>query len=317
MTEETTLKGRDLVDPYDFSLEELNSLFNLTDDIIDHPEKYLDVGRGKLLATLFYEPSTRTRFSFEAAMLRLGGQVIGFDNPDFSSVKKGESLIDTLRTVSCYADIGVIRHPREGAARLVSKGLKNYDMPIINAGDGGHEHPTQTLTDLMTIRREKGSCNNLTIGLCGDLLFGRTVHSLIKSLKRYSGNKFVLISPKELKLPEPVKRFLEEEDYIETDNLDDVIDDLDILYMTRVQRERFVSEEEYLRLKDYFVLDPAKLKNAKEDLLILHPLPRNDEITPEVDEDPRAKYFTQAKYGMFVRMALIMKLLGLENAERR
>ena len=314
MSEIINLKGRNLVEPNDFTLQELDSIFDLADKILADPASYQEVGKGKLLATLFYEPSTRTRFSFEAAMLRLGGQLIGFDNPDFSSVSKGESLVDTIRTVACYADLGVIRHPREGTAKLVSKGLSNFEMPIINAGDGGHEHPTQTLTDLMTIRHEKGTCNNLTIGLCGDLLFGRTVHSLIKALKRYEGNKFVLISPKELKLPDSVKDLLDDDDYIETDNLDDVIDDLDILYMTRVQRERFVNEEEYLRLKDYFVLDNKKLQNARDDMLILHPLPRNEEIAEEVDVDHRAKYFTQARYGMFVRMALIMKLLGLENA---
>lgn len=314
MSEELNLKGRNLVEPNDFTLDELESIFDLADSIIVNPQDYVDVGKGKLLATLFYEPSTRTRFSFEAAMLRLGGQVIGFDNPDHSSVSKGESLVDTVRTVACYSDIGVIRHPREGTARLVGKGLKNFGMPIINAGDGGHEHPTQTLTDLMTIRHEKGTCSGLTIGLCGDLLFGRTVHSLIKALKRYKGNKFVLISPRELRIPEHLRKQLEDVEFIETDNLDEVIDDLDILYMTRVQRERFVNEEEYLRLKDYFILDNKKLRNAKEDLLILHPLPRNEEIAEEVDNDPRAKYFDQAKYGMFVRMALIVKLLGLENA---
>ena len=244
MSEIINLKGRNLVEPNDFTLQELDSIFDLADKILADPTSYQEVGKGKLLATLFYEPSTRTRFSFEAAMLRLGGQLIGFDNPDFSSVSKGESLVDTIRTVACYADLGVIRHPREGTAKLVSKGLSNFEMPIINAGDGGHEHPTQTLTDLMTIRHEKGTCNNLTIGLCGDLLFGRTVHSLIKALKRYEGNKFVLISPKELKLPDSVKDLLDDDDYIETDNLDDVIDDLDILYMTRVQRERFVNEED-------------------------------------------------------------------------
>ena len=314
MSEEANLKGRNLIEPGNFTLNELDSIFDLADKILLNPGQYADIGKGRLLATLFYEPSTRTRFSFEAAMLRLGGQVIGFDNPAFSSVSKGESLVDTLRTVACYADIGVLRHPREGTAMLVSKGPKNFDMPIINAGDGGHEHPTQTLTDLMTIRHEKGRCSSLTIGLCGDLLFGRTVHSLIKALKKYEGNRFVLISPKELKLPEQVKAFMDTQDYIETDNLDEVIDDLDILYMTRVQRERFVSEEEYMRLKNYFILDNDKLKNAKEDLLILHPLPRNEEIAEEVDNDPRAKYFDQARYGMFVRMALIVKLLGLDHA---
>lgn len=314
MTQQTSLVGRDLVQPDDFTLEELESIFDLADDIIEDKEKYLDACKGKLLATLFYEPSTRTRFSFEAAMLRLGGQVIGFDNPDGSSVSKGESLADTIRTVAGYADIGVIRHPREGTARLASKN-KRIKMPIINAGDGGHEHPTQTLTDLMTIRHEKGRVNDLTIGICGDLLFGRTIHSLVKTLNRYKGNKFVLISPKELRLPEHVKNLLKDEDYIETDNLDSVIDDLDILYMSRVQRERFVSEEEYLRLKDFFILDKKKMEKAPEGMIVMHPLPRNEEIAVEVDDDPRAKYFDQAAYGMYVRMALILKLLGEENVK--
>lgn len=313
MSNSSSLVGRNLVQPDDLSLDELESIFNLADDIIEDKDKYIDSCKGKLLATLFYEPSTRTRFSFEAAMLRLGGQVIGFDNPNDSSVSKGESLSDTIRTVSNYVDIGVIRHPREGTARLVSKD-KNVKMPMINAGDGGHEHPTQTLTDLMTIRHEKGKVSDLKIGICGDLLFGRTIHSLVKTLNRFEGNKFVFISPKELKLPEHVKAYLNEEDYIETDNLDSVIDDLDILYMSRVQRERFVSEEEYLRLKDYFILDKNKMNKAPEDMIVMHPLPRNDEIAIEVDNDPRAKYFKQVEYGMYVRMALILKLLGVENA---
>lgn len=309
------LKGRHLTEPGDFTLEELDEIFTLADDIIDHQEDYQDAAKGKLLSTLFYEPSTRTRFSFEAAMLRLGGQVIGFSDPNASSVSKGETLLDTVRTVSCYADIAVIRHPNEGTARLVAKGI--HDMPIINAGDGGHEHPTQTLTDLMTIRHELGDCNNKVIGVCGDLLFGRTIHSLVKTLNRYEGNKFVFISPKELKMPDHIKAHLDPDSYIETDNLDDVIGDLDILYMSRVQRERFVNEAEYLRLKDYYILDKDKMMHARDDMIVLHPLPRVNEIAVEVDDDPRAKYFDQARYGMFVRMALLAKLMGVENNVKR
>ncbi len=304
------LQGRYLIEPGDFTLEELDSVFDLADDIIEHEEDYLDVCRGKLMATLFYEPSTRTRFSFEAAMLRLGGQIIGFDDPKASSVAKGESIADTFRTVACYADLAVVRHPREGTARLVAKSVE--DMPIVNAGDGGHEHPTQTLTDLLTIRHELGECTGKTIGVCGDLLFGRTIHSLVKTLNRYEGNKFVFISPKELSMPENIKMLLDPEDYIETESLDDVIGDLDILYMSRVQRERFVNEEEYIRLKDFFILDKQKMAKAREDMIVLHPLPRVNEIAVEVDSDPRAKYFKQAKYGMYVRMALICKLLGVK-----
>lgn len=303
-----SLTGRSLIEPGDFSLEELDSVFDLADTIIEDEQDYLDACRGKLLATLFYEPSTRTRFSFESAMLRLGGQVIGFDDPNASSAAKGESLADTIRTVGCYADIAVIRHPREGTARLAARASKT--MPIVNAGDGGHEHPTQTLTDLMTIRHELGRCGGLKIGVCGDLLFGRTIHSLVKTLNRYPDNTFVFISPKELKMPEHVKLQLKPGSFIETDNLDDVIDDLDILYMSRVQRERFVSEEEYLRLKDYFILDKEKMDKARDDMIVLHPLPRVNEIAVEVDDDPRACYFKQARYGMYVRMALILKLLG-------
>ena len=304
------LKGRHLIEPGDFTIEELESIFGLADNIIANQDDYIDVCNGKLLASLFYEPSTRTRFSFESAMLRLGGKVIGFDNPANSSVSKGESIADTIRTVGCYADIAVIRHPREGTAKLVSKAAG--EMPIINAGDGGHEHPTQTLTDLQTIRHEMGSCEGHVVGLCGDLLFGRTIHSLVKTLNRYKGNKFVFISPKELKMPEFFLSMLEPGSYVETDSLDDVIGDLDILYMSRVQRERFVSEEEYLRLKDYYILDKKKMKKAKEDMIVMHPLPRVNEISVEVDDDPRAVYFKQAKYGMYVRMALISKLLGVD-----
>lgn len=305
------LKGRHLIEPGDFTIEEIESIMALADNIITNPEGYSLVCKGKLLASLFYEPSTRTRFSFEAAMLRLGGEIIGFDDPNNSSVSKGESLGDTIRTIECYSDIAVIRHPREGTARLVSKFTTG--MPIINAGDGGHEHPTQTLTDILTIRKFKGGCDNHVVGLCGDLLFGRTIHSLVKTLSRYEGVKFVFISPKELKMPENILAHLDPNAYIETTNLDEVIGNLDILYMSRVQRERFVSEEEYVRLKDYYILDKKKMKKAREDMIVMHPLPRVNEISPEVDKDLRAVYFTQAKYGMYVRMALIAKLLGVEE----
>ncbi len=303
------LKGRHLIEPGDFSLEELESIFVLADKIIENQDDYMDLCKGKILATLFYEPSTRTRFSFESAMLRLGGQVIGFDNPSNSSVSKGETISDTLKIVSCYADISVVRHPREGTAKLVSKAVP--EMPIINAGDGGHEHPTQTLTDLLTIRHEKGQIGGQVVGVCGDLLFGRTIHSLVKTLNRYSDIKFVFISPKELRIPEYFRSMLDADNYYETDDLNAVIGDLDILYMSRVQRERFVSEEEYLRLKDFYILDKKKMKKAKEDLIVMHPLPRVNEISIEVDDDKRAVYFRQAKYGMYVRMALIGKLLGV------
>ncbi|MDD4692217.1 aspartate carbamoyltransferase [Eubacterium aggregans] len=303
------LKGRHLIEPGDFTIEELESIFGLADKIIANQEEYIDCCKGKLLASLFYEPSTRTRFSFESAMLRLGGKIIGFDNPANSSVSKGETIADTIRTVSCYADIGVIRHPREGTAKLVSKAVP--EMPIINAGDGGHEHPTQTLTDLLTIRHEKGTCDGHVVGVCGDLLFGRTIHSLVKTLARYKDVKFVFISPKELKMPEYFLSMLEPGSYVETDNLDAVIGDLDILYMSRVQRERFVNEEEYLRLKDVYILDKKKMRHARSDMIVMHPLPRVNEIAVDVDADPRAVYFKQAKYGMYVRMALISKLLGV------
>jgi aspartate carbamoyltransferase catalytic subunit len=283
----------------------------LADKIIANPEDYSMVCKGKLLASLFYEPSTRTRFSFEAAMLRLGGQLIGFDDPNTSSVSKGESLGDTIKTIGCYADIAVIRHPREGTAKLVSQYAD--EMPIINAGDGGHEHPTQTLTDILTIRNYKGGCNNHVIGVCGDLLFGRTIHSLVKTLNRYENIRFVFISPKELKMPEHILTYLSPDCYTETNNLDEVIGDLDILYMSRVQRERFVNEEEYLRLKNYYILDNKKMKKAKQDMIVMHPLPRVNEIAQEVDDDSRAVYFKQAKMGMYVRMALIAKLLGVED----
>jgi aspartate carbamoyltransferase catalytic subunit len=307
------LKGRSLLEPSDFSVEEMESLIALAERVIDAPLDYGELCRGRLLATLFYEPSTRTRFSFEAAMLRLGGQVIGFSEPGSSSVAKGESIADTIRTVACYADIAVIRHPKEGAPRVAAV---STDMPVINAGDGGHQHPTQTLTDLLTIRREKGGFENLTIGICGDLKFGRTVHSLIKALARYGGVRFVLISPEELTAPEYVRKEVLKKagaPYRETDNLVEAMPELDILYMTRVQRERFFNEEDYIRLKDSYILDAEKLRGARRDMMVLHPLPRVNEIATEVDADPRAFYFKQAKNGMYIRMALIMALLGLER----
>ncbi|EDS77997.1 aspartate carbamoyltransferase [Clostridium botulinum C str. Eklund] len=305
------LEGRNLIDPMDFSVEELEEVFSLADKIIENPKKYSKVCEGKLLATLFYEPSTRTRLSFEAAILRLGGKVLGFSDANCSSVSKGESLEDTIKIVSGYTDVIAIRHPKEGAAEVASK----YScVPIINAGDGGHQHPTQTLTDLLTIRRIKGDFSNHTIGLCGDLKFGRTIHSLVKALSRYENNKFILISPKELKIPDYIKRFLKERniEFKEVDKLEDVIGELDILYMTRVQKERFEDKEEYMRLKDTYVLDKEKMNVAKEDMIVLHPLPRVNEISTDVDDDKRACYFKQARFGMFVRMALIAKVLGVE-----
>ena len=305
------LQGRNLIDPMDFSVEELEEVFSLADKIIENPKKYSKVCEGKLLATLFYEPSTRTRLSFEAAMLRLGGKVLGFSDANCSSVSKGESLEDTIKIVSGYTDVIAMRHPKEGAAEVASK--HSY-VPIINAGDGGHQHPTQTLTDLLTIRRIKGDFSNHTIGLCGDLKFGRTVHSLVKALSRYENNKFILISPKELKIPDYIKEFLNERniEFKEVDKLEDVIGELDILYMTRVQKERFEDKEEYMRLKDTYVLDKEKMNMAKEEMMVLHPLPRVNEISTDVDDDKRACYFKQARFGMFVRMALIAKVLGVE-----
>lgn len=306
------LKGRHLIDPMDFSIEEFEEIFKLADEIISSPESFTHSCDGKILATLFYEPSTRTRFSFEAAMLRLGGRVIGFSEPNSSSVAKGESISDTIRTIACYADIAVMRHPKEGAPKIASM---YSSIPVINAGDGGHQHPTQTLTDLLTIRAKKKSLSNLTIGCCGDLKFGRTVHSLIKSMSRYKNNKFILISPKELKAPNYIiKEILEKNniEFIEVERLEDVIGELDILYMTRVQRERFFNEEDYIRLKDSYILDKEKMEKANDGMIILHPLPRVNEISYEVDNDPRACYFQQAKYGMYARMALIAKLLGVK-----
>lgn len=307
------LKGRSLLEPMDFSLEELNGIFDLADRIIADPQKYAHACDGKLLATLFYEPSTRTRFSFEAAMLRLGGQVIGFSEPNSSSVAKGESIADTIRTISCYADVAVMRHPKEGAPRVAAN---STDMPVINAGDGGHQHPTQTLTDLLTIRRTLGTFENITVGCCGDLKFGRTVHSLIKALSRYKNVKFVLISPEELTIPDYVRKEVlikNNIEFKEVRTMQEALGEVDVLYMTRVQRERFFNEDDYIRLKDTYILDKEKMELAKKDMIVLHPLPRVNEISTEVDSDPRAKYFEQAKNGMFVRMALIMSLLGIEG----
>lgn len=305
------LKAKHLLDPMDFTLDELEETFQLADEIISNPQKFSHMCDGKILATLFYEPSTRTRLSFEAAMLRLGGNVIGFSEPNSSSVSKGESLADTIRTVACYADIAVIRHPKEGAPKIAAM---NTIMPVINAGDGGHQHPTQTLTDLLAIRNIKGRLSNLTIGVCGDLKFGRTVHSLIKAMSRYENIKFVLISPEKLKVPNYIlSEVLKKNniEYKEAATMEEVLGDLDVLYMTRVQRERFFNEEDYVRLKDSYILDNEKLKYAREDMIVLHPLPRVNEIAYEVDNDPRACYFKQAQYGMYVRMALMCKLLGV------
>lgn len=303
---------RHLIDPMDLSVQEMDEILDLANDIILHKEKYQNVCNHKKLATLFFEPSTRTRLSFEAAMMELGGNVIGFSSASSSSTSKGESVSDTIRTVGCYSDIIAMRHPKEGAPLVAS--LKSI-VPIINAGDGGHNHPTQTLTDLLTISCEKGRLENLTIGLCGDLKFGRTVHSLITAMSRYNNIKFVLISPDELKIPEYLKEEVLEKnniEYIETNNIEEYMDKLDILYMTRVQRERFFNEEDYIRLKDYYILNKNKLEKAKKDLCIMHPLPRVNEISTEVDDDPRACYFKQVKYGKYIRMALILKLLEIK-----
>lgn len=302
---------RHLMSPLDFSVEELDKLLDLANDIEKNPDKYAHACEGKKLATCFYEPSTRTRLSFEAAMLNLGGSVLGFHSADSSSASKGESVSDTIRVISCYADICAIRHPKEGAALVASQ---KATIPVINAGDGGHQHPTQTLTDLLTIRSLKGRLNNITIGLCGDLKFGRTVHSLIHALIRYENVKFVLISPEELRIPDYIRDDVLRAHHVEfeeVERLEDAMAQLDVLYMTRVQRERFFNEEDYIRLKDYYVLTKQKLELAKEDMLILHPLPRVNEIAVEVDDDPRAAYFKQAQYGVYVRMALILTLLGL------
>ncbi len=306
------LKGRNLIAPVDFSMEEIGSVLDLADRIIDNPEGYADACKGRVLASLFYEPSTRTKFSFDAAMLRLGGSVVGFSDPMTSSTAKGETVADSAKTVSQYADVIVVRHPKEGTAHLMGK---YADCPVINAGDGGHMHPTQTLTDLLTIRQLKGRLDRMTVGVCGDLMFGRTIHSLVTCLSRCEGMKFLFISPKELRMPEYVRQVLDARGvpYTETDDLEGSIASLDILYMSRVQRERFVSEEEYLRLKDFFVLTEDKMALAKPDMIVMHPLPRVNEIAVEVDADPRAAYFRQVRFGMFVRMALIMKLIGIEG----
>ena len=303
---------RHLMTPLDLSVEELDKLLDLGNDIEKHPEKYAHACAGKKLATLFYEPSTRTRLSFEAAMMNLGGNVLGFSSAASSSAAKGESVSDTIRMISCYADICAMRHPKEGAPMVASR---VSSIPVINAGDGGHQHPTQTLTDLLTIRSLKGRLDNLVIGLCGDLKFGRTVHSLIKALARYEGISFVLIAPEELRIPEYIREDVLDAQgipYKEVEHIEDVMPDLDILYMTRVQRERFFNEEDYIRLKDFYVLDKKKMELAKEDMLVLHPLPRVNEISVEVDNDPRAAYFRQVQYGVYVRMALILTLLGIE-----
>ena len=303
---------RHLMSPLDFSVEELDKLMDLAGDIESCPEKYAHICEGKKLATLFYEPSTRTRLSFEAAMLNLGGKILGFSSADSSSAAKGESVSDTIRVISCYADIAAMRHPKEGAPLVAS--MRSM-IPVINAGDGGHQHPTQTLTDLLTIRSLKGRLSDMTIGLCGDLKFGRTVHSLINALSRYSGIRFILISPEELRVPGYVREHLRSLDipFEEVIALDEQsMKDLDILYMTRVQRERFFNEEDYLRMKDFYILDKEKMKIAPESMLVLHPLPRVNEISVEVDDDPRAAYFRQAAYGVFIREALLITLLGLE-----
>ena len=300
---------KNLIGIEDFSIEEINELIKVSKDIIKNKEKYLEKCKGKILATLFFEPSTRTRLSFESAMFSLGGSVLGFSSADSSSTQKGETLADTIRVVSGYSDIIAMRHPKEGAPIVAAN---NSNVPIINAGDGGHNHPTQTLLDLLTINLEKGRLDDFTVGLCGDLKFGRTVHSLIIALSRYKNIKFVLISPDELKIPEYLKQDILDKkniEYIETRSLEDNIDKLDILYMTRVQKERFLNEEEYVRLKDVYILDKQKLEKAKKDLCIMHPLPRVNEISTEIDDDPRACYFRQAEYGKYMRMAIILKLL--------
>ena len=301
-----------LIDIKNLTVEEINELIEVANDIIQNKEKYSHKCDGKKLATLFFEPSTRTRLSFEAAMMELGGNVIGFSSADTSSASKGETVSDTIRVIGCYADIIAMRHPKEGAPLVAS--LKST-VPVINAGDGGHNHPTQTLTDLLTIQREKGRLENLTIGLCGDLKFGRTVHSLITAMSRYKNIEFILISPNELKIPEYIKRDILEKNNIkwtETNDIEKYMDKLDILYMTRVQKERFFNEEDYIRLKDYYILNKEKLEKAKKDLCIMHPLPRVNEISVDVDDDPRAAYFRQVENGKHIRMALILKLLGIK-----
>ena len=302
-----------LIDPMDLSVEEIDELIDIANDIIKDRTRYQDVCRHKILATLFFEPSTRTRLSFESAMLSLGGSVLGFSSASNTSASKGESVSDTISVVSSYCDIIAMRHPKEGAPLVATR---KSTVPLINAGDGGHNHPTQTLTDLLTIYREKGRLDNLTIGFCGDLKFGRTVHSLTKAMSRYKNIKFVFIAPSELKIPEYLKHDLLDAknlDYKEVETIEEVIEDLDILYMTRVQKERFFNEQDYIRLKDTYILDLKKLEKSKSDLIVMHPLPRVNEIATEIDDDPRAKYFDQVQNGRFMRMALILKMLGLEN----
>ena len=306
-----------LIDPMDLSVEEIDELIDIANDIIKDRTRYQDICRHKILATLFFEPSTRTRLSFESAMLSLGGSVLGFSSASNTSASKGESVSDTISVVSSYCDIIAMRHPKEGAPLVATR---KSTVPLINAGDGGHNHPTQTLTDLLTIYREKGRLDNLTIGFCGDLKFGRTVHSLTKAMSRYKNIKFVFIAPPELKIPEYLKHDLLDAknlDYKEAETIEEVIEDLDILYMTRVQKERFFNEQDYIRLKDTYILDLKKLEKSKSDLIVMHPLPRVNEIAIEVDDDPRAKYFDQVQNGRFMRMALILKMLGLENEVER
>lgn len=302
---------RHLMNPLDFSVSELDQLFDLASDIEANMDKYAHACTGKKLATCFYEPSTRTRLSFESAMLNLGGSVIGFSDADSSSASKGESVSDTIRVISCFADICAMRHPKEGAPMVAAS---RSSIPVINAGDGGHQHPTQTLTDLLTIRSMKGRLDHFTIGLCGDLKFGRTVHSLINALVRYEGIRFIFISPNELRVPDYVTDMLKEKNipYEEVIRLEEIMPQLDLLYMTRVQKERFFNEEDYVRLKDFYILDKAKMELAKSDMLVLHPLPRVNEISVEVDDDPRAAYFKQVQYGVYVRMALILTLLNIQ-----
>ena len=305
------MKNKHLISPMDFSKEELNEIFELAEKIISNPKEFSHICDGQILATLFYEPSTRTRFSFEAAMMRLGGKILGFSEPNSTSSAKGETLADTIRMVSIYSDIIAMRHPKEGAAKVASM---YSSVPVINAGDGGHQHPTQTLTDLLTIKSQKGTLEGHKIGFCGDLKNGRTVQSLIAAMSRYEGTEIILISPKELVIPEYIREEVLKRNNIsfrEVENIDDVIHELDILYMTRIQKERFFNQEEYLRLKDCYILDNEKMTKAKDDMIVMHPLPRVNEIATEVDNDKRAVYFKQAEYGMYVRMALIVKLLGV------
>ena len=305
------MKSRHLINPMDLSVDELDEIFTLAHQIIANPNEFSNCCNGKILATLFYEPSTRTRFSFEAAMMRLGGKILGFSEPNSSSAAKGETLADTIKMVSIYSDIIAMRHPKEGSAKVASM---YSQVPVINAGDGGHHHPTQTLTDLLTIKSLKGTLHNHVIGICGDLKYGRTVQSLITAMSRYENIKFVLISPKELRIPQYIRQEVLDKnniEYCEVEKIEEVIESLDILYMTRIQKERFFNEDEYLRLKDSYILDARKMERAKKDMIVMHPLPRVNEIDIEVDKDVRAAYFKQAEFGMYVRMALIAKLLGV------